>query len=506
MKLNNLTVVVLALTVTLATPAAPNVLPTDQFLPGLGETPGSGGAYFSSDAVLHNPGTSAANVTLELINREGAPVSPIRLTLMAKEGRRLVELLKLFTPAQIAGTMKVTSDRPINCTSQTLNVANRSSTYGLGFTAILGSDVLKPGDVGITIWTVQSADFSKGSRSNMNVTLLDEDNQVDVKVFDSSNVVRGSTSINGNAHVWQASVISLVPAGITLGRVEYTVIRGHAIAYTVNNDNVTSDGFAIVAETVKDGNSSYLVNSLAYTNGANGTFWGSDVCFYNPSSTKIITVSVDLINIQKWTTIGWGFDLSPGQIRAVKDVIPTFFTGPVTPLGAVAGSHIYSINGPLIIAARTTNSDPLGIRPGAFSASIPVAQWYTIEGGAPGRTYTFTGISQSGSTPGYRSNVAVFTSSNNINEFRLQLFSASGTKLAEQDLTINSGTANTTHPSGAQVWRQNSMSSWFPGISIPDDSTMVITTIQGGGNWYISRIDNSSGDAVVYPAFIREAN
>jgi hypothetical protein len=468
---------------------------TSQYLPGLAETPGANGSYFRSEAVLYNPNSVVANVTLDFINATGTPVPSQHLSLMAGEDRRIKELLKFFVPAQVTGLMHVTSDIPIMCTSSTLNIADPSATFGLGFTAVLEPDVMVPGKSYHTIGAKQSVDY----RTNINVTLLDPDNSVTINVYDKlNNVLKGTTTVTGGAHMFQAGMLNIVPGGLTLGRVEFIVNKGRAIAYTVVNDNVTSDGTAEIAKPLPTGNVNYLVNALANAHGSQGSYWSSSVDVYNPG-TSSVTVTIELLRIRNYAGLSWSTNLKAGQVFEVSNFIPTMFSSVIDTNDVIAAANVTSVGGPIVFTAVTTNSDPLGIRPGTFSASIPISDWTPDE--LPlGRKYVFTGVSQSGSIPGNRSNLAVDTGSYASNTFNFALFTATGTKITSYDYTINAGDP-VTGKSGSHVWQQRSVADWFSGVPIPDDAVIVITIIDGNGKFYISRVDNGSNDSVVFPPF-----
>jgi hypothetical protein len=75
---------------------------------GVAKVGGANQTAWRSEAILHNPGDAAAQVTLELIPRDGSAVAAhTALTLQAGETRRLVDLYQTLGVASGAGALRV---------------------------------------------------------------------------------------------------------------------------------------------------------------------------------------------------------------------------------------------------------------------------------------------------------------------------------------------------------------------------------------------------------------
>src|ERR1019366_7545026 len=246
----------------------------------------------------------------------------------------------------------------------TLNVADPAGTYGVALRPVPEADLLSPGQTGHAIWVSQSADATTGYRTNIAVTLVDPNTSVDVRVYDGSGNLKAVTTVASASPVsWQARVADLVgPGALDLGRVEFAVTAGRATGYTVVNDNVTSDAIAVQTELVGTGPADRLLDGAAMTAGLAGSFWSTDVRLFNPGAAPLDV-----------------------QINALR----------------------FRASAPLLIAARTNNIDPSGLRPGTFSAQefVLTLPDDLIPAGSLG---TFIGVDQTFDVPGVRTNLALF--------------------------------------------------------------------------------------------------
>ena len=127
-------------------------------------------------------------------------------------------------------------------------------------------------------------------------------------------------------------------------------------------DNVTNDGIAVMAESVRSDGTDYLLNGVARSPGINNTFWSTDLRLLNLDSSSL-QVSLD--------SLGMG-----GAATLVKAVPPSGVVELTDVLGsggfgfsqAVAGALRVRASSPFLLAARTSNRDLSGSRPGSFSA------------------------------------------------------------------------------------------------------------------------------------------
>ena len=467
------------------------------YLPGAAEVTGLAGARFSSTLEISNPGASGTTATIGLVPMAGkATPSPVTRTLAAGESLRITEALKtLFDLTDdAAGTLTVTSDEPLLANLSTRNVAAPEGAYGLGLLPAPASDLLGSGETGHSIWVSQSADTATGYRTNLSVTLADPGTVVEVRVFDGEGRVAGTATVTAvTPQVWQQPATALIGAGTDLpvGRAEFEVKTGRATAYAVVNDNVTSDAIALQTERVVPGASDRLISGAALSPGHLGSFWSTDLRLFNPGSAALDAT------IQ-----------SVGASRAASAVVPVPAKGVVEvarvlallgfPEGTACALRV-SAPDSLLVAARTNNVDPAGVRKGTFSAQQFVTSWPAGLLGA-GSLGFFNGIDQTLNVPGTRTNLTIVGGPDG----------AAGELVLRDAAGVERG--RTGFLRGPGEWGQLGVADWFAtaegagerigGLApatIPENARIDVSVATGALDAFVSRIDNGSGDAVTRP-------
>jgi hypothetical protein len=467
------------------------------YLPGAAEVTGLAGARFSSTLEISNPGSTGTTATIGLVPMSGkAAPSPVTRTLAAGESLRIPEALKtLFGLADgAAGTLTVTADEPLLANLSTRNVAAPEGAYGLGLLPVASSDLLGAGETGHSIWVSQSADPTSGYRTNLSVTLVEPGTVVEVRVLDADGRVAGTATVTAaTPEVWQQGAAALIGAGTDLpvGRAEFEVKAGRATAYAVVNDNVTSDAIALQSERVVPGPTDRLVSGAALAPGHLGSFWSTDLRLFNPGS-----VAVDA------TVLAVGASREANAVVAVpgKGVVEVsrvlallgFPEGTACALRVTAGAS-------LLVAARTNNVDPAGVRKGTFSAQQFVTAWPGGLLGA-GAVGFFNGVDQTLNVPGTRTNLTIVGGPDGA-AGELVLRDAAGLEQARKAFSRGPG-----------EWGQLGVADWFssPGASsagfsglaaatIPENARIDVSVASGALDAFVSRIDNGSGDAVTRP-------
>ncbi|HSB64022.1 MAG TPA: carboxylesterase family protein, partial [Thermoanaerobaculia bacterium] len=135
-------------------------------------------------------------------------------------------------------------------------------------------------------------------------------------------------------------------------------------------------------------------------------------------------------------------------------------------------------------------ADPTLSRPGGFSAELRPVPWASGLTSA-GREAILAGLSHSGSTPGFRTNVALLGGPPGASG-RLVLRDVTGVEVAATAFAL-----------GPSEWRQQSLSGWFGTPAAPVGSRVDLAVEAGAADAYASVIDNVTGDAVVASAFPR---
>jgi hypothetical protein len=461
------------------------------YLPGAAETIGLAGARFSSTLDLANPGATATTVTISLIPMAGkAAPEPVTRSLGAGESLRILgALASLFgLSGDAAGTLTVTHDVPILATLSTKNVASSAGTYGLGLLPVPSSQLLGAGETGHSIWASQSVDPGSGYRTNLSVTLV-EPGVVEVRVLDAEGRVAGSATVTAaRAEVWQQPLTALVGGrDLPVARAEFEVKSGLATAYAVVNDNVTSDAIALQAERVVPAPTEALVAGAALSSGHLGSFWVTDLRIFNPGTAGLEASIVSL---------GASREASATVSVPAKGLVevPRVLALLGFPEGTACALRVRA-EGPLLVAARTNNVDPAGVRKGTFSAQQFVTDWGEGLLGT-GATGHFIGVDQTLNVPGARTNLTVVGGRDGA-AGDLVLRDAAGAERGRRAFTR-----------GAGEWGQLSVADWFAApalrggleaVAVPENARIDVTVATGSIDAFVSRIDNGTGDAVTKP-------
>ena len=463
------------------------------YLPGAAEVTGLAGARFSSTLDLTNPGSVGTTVTIGLVPMVGKPApAPVTRTLAAGESVRIASVLKtLFGLADdAAGTVILSSADPLVASLATQNVAAPEGAYGLGLLPVPEAELLGAGETGHSIWVSQSADIATGYRTNLSVTLADAGSIVEVRIFDGEGHLAGSTTVtSGTPAVWQQPVANLAgSADLPIGRAEFEVKAGRATAYAVVNDNVTSDAIALQSERVVPGETDRLISGAALSPGYLGSFWSTDLRLFNPGSAA---VEATILSVGAPGTASTNVAVpAKGVVELTRVLALLGF-----PEGTACALRVRAA-GALLVAARTNNVDPTGVRKGTFSAQQFVTLWPAglLATGAVG---FFNGVDQTMNVPGVRTNLTLVGGPDG----------ASGELVLRNAAGLEQGRTPFARAPGE--WGQRSVADWFGASSaareglwvatIPENARIDVVVGSGALDAFVSRIDNGSGDAVTRP-------
>ena len=449
-------------------------------LPGAAETTGLLSARFSSTLFLSNLGNTGASVQIGFIPYSGKPTpAPVTRSLAAGETQQISSVLpSLFGLSSDAGTLTVSSATPLALWMTTVNIANTAGTYGLAIEPLSSEMMLSAGSAGNAVWASQTDAF----RTNVAVVLLDPNSSARVTVYDDQNQQRGSTTVSSPTPIsWQVALPDLIgPAPLALGRIEIAVTQGRAAGYAAVVDNVTNDGIAVMAELVRSDGTDYLLNGVARSPGVNNTFWSTDLRLLNLGSSPL-QVSVDSLGMGGGATLVKV--VPPSGVVELTDILGSSGFGFSQ---AVAGALRVRALSPFLLAARTSNRDLSGSRPGSFSAFQRPARFSTGFVASPAGGL-FTAVNHTSSVPGYRTNLAFLGGPGGAN----------GLLTLRDRLGVQTSTA--TLSLGPSEWMQKSAAEWFAGATIPLNARVDLQLSSGSASGYASRIDNGTGDAVVLP-------
>ncbi|HEX7616110.1 MAG TPA: hypothetical protein VF554_12635 [Thermoanaerobaculia bacterium] len=447
-------------------------------IPGTVNAGGLNNTRFVSDLALTNPGSVPAQVLISFIPANGT--SPAFVMLNPAETIVYRNVLDSLWGAQGAGATRVNSDSPLLIRARTYN-ASLTGTYGVALPVFPDERLLSLGDTADSLWISQSADGGSGYRTNVAVVFPDDGGgAATVTVYGADGSKAGSQDFSFDAPGFQQFGVGGFAGAVSIARAQVKVTRGRAAGYSVVVDNVTGDSSLFAFEDLPAGAQDVLVNGVARANGRNNTFFRTDGRFYN-SGASDATVSVAFHDNKNSnpSPLTRTFTVPAGQIRDVVDVLNALLGLPVGSAGALR----FTSDAPVAILCRTSNVDPLGVKPGTFGAQqkpTPLLSFLmSADAGA-----VVTGIRQNAT---FRTNVG-FAAGGDGAGYTLTLESTSGDTVATSAASL-----------GAFGWTQPNVADLFPGTPIPEDATLLVRVTSGSVDVFDSSIDNASGDPVVTP-------
>jgi PKD repeat protein len=442
--------------------------PHRTLVPVAAQTGGVGGTSWRTELTLFNPGADAATVTMLFLPAAGGNLLTRALFLPARQSITYENaLLDVFGVASGAGAIAVETSaigaRPdLRITSRTFTGSARG-TYGqavpdvkadaldgtLYLTALQSSDAYRTnvGLVNRASETVTTAvtlyTFSGGELATKTLSL-------DASSFQQLPLVSLFPEIDGQAH----DVLSM--------RVASTVANAVSV-YASVVDNATQDPIYVHAVPSAKGRT-LTIPVIGRAEGANGTFWRSDVTLFNPTASRM-TLAIT------WRGASKPVILDAHDTAVVADVIAQF--------GETAGSGTLVVSwstteGP-VVTSRTYTSVATG---GTYGQSIDPVAAFSREQFVPG-------LRHGGA---YRSNVGIVNGGAATETVALALYASDGSELARTTLSIAPGAQS-----------QSSLGALFPGLVIPGSVTLHATGDDDARLFvYGSMVDNESGDPVFF--------
>jgi hypothetical protein len=216
----------------------------------------------------------------------------------------------------------------------------------------------------------------------------------------------------------------------------------------------------------------YIIPAAAHTEGAQGTFWRTDVSIANPYSWRNILVLMKYLPADQDNTdaVLEDFTLAAGAELLLEDVVSTVFE--TTGVGALL---VYSEgNAVFTVSARTyTGSD-------ATYGQTENGQGAPQTG--PGTAFV-TGIIENDR---YRSNIGAANASDVALAIRARVYGATGTQCGNENLTIPPWSQTQISVASICDGVESGYVRWDAASSAPNLRWVA----------YASVVDNASGDAV----------
>ncbi|HEY3054445.1 MAG TPA: PKD domain-containing protein, partial [Thermoanaerobaculia bacterium] len=271
-------------------PATPQPGQFTSLVPVTAQTNGVGGSIWRTELTIFNAGDETATVNLSFVPGAGVAPQTRSIFVLPRETRTYGNaLLEIFGMSSGAGGIALnataaTTTPDLKVTSRTFNVAS-TGTYGQSVPDVDSSDLQS--SLSMT-GLISTADF------RTNIGLVNKS---------SSSVVTTMTLVDADGNVVQSLTLTVPPNSFqqgsltgyftaTAGR-SYPLLSlriGHSArdavsVYASVVDNRTQDPVYIQAMPAA-ASSLLTIPVVARANGANGTFWRSDVTFFNPGSTS----------------------------------------------------------------------------------------------------------------------------------------------------------------------------------------------------------------------------
>ncbi|MFP5245832.1 MAG: PKD domain-containing protein [Thermoanaerobaculia bacterium] len=431
-------------------------------------TPGSGGTSWRTELSLFNAGSAGATVTLVFLPSTLGTIATHTLYLPPAQSQTFENVLtEVFGLQSGAGALAIDASTAggsadLRVTSRTFT-GSEKGTYGQSVP-----------DVKNTALTAQL--YLTGMHANdsfrTNIGLVNratEDVAAMLTLYNENGGVIGSETFGLSASSFVQMPLAAVfpqieeaPYGVLSLRVG-AAKPGAVSVYASVVDNLTQDPVFIQAIDAPTGGKR-TIPVVGRAEGANGTFWRSDVAFFNPLPSRMV------LNVL-YRGEAQAVVLESNQTKVLADVVAQF--------GKTSGSGTLDVTwstatGP-VITSRTYTSVATG---GTFGQSIDPIASFSDEQFVPGLR----------NDASYRSNVGFVNGGSSATNIVATLIAPDGSEL---------GRANVPLAAGAST--QSSIAVLFPGVVAPDGFTLRArgTKIFAYG----SMVDNASGDPVFFAGY-----
>lgn len=250
--------VVAALVIALAIPAAADHYGDFYVIPVAGHLPGANGTFFQTDLVVQNFNDSTTLmlniVVLDAETGELTPLTQTPVTVPAKGSAILEDLLDGFMDKEsVRGALLVGGNHPFAISSRTYNTGDAGGTYGQTIPGVRdfieNSSGMTP-DMATAYLPgiINNDDF----RTNIGFlvganNVVAEDLVVQVRLFDRNGAQYGSAEYTfpaGEFAQRQVNITSIDPRVVNIASANVTVTQGNGtiIPYLSVVDNVSGDG------------------------------------------------------------------------------------------------------------------------------------------------------------------------------------------------------------------------------------------------------------------------
>ncbi len=440
-----------------------------QTVPVIAHVDGVGGTPWRSDVAITNPGTAPIGATMRYTPVGGAPVDQW-LTLAPGETVLYEDMVaSIFGVGDGRGTLQVLSSEthaPPVVATRTF-AESGSERLGQGMPAF---DPYPKGTYFIP-GLREDAEY----RSNIGVAAGDENVTVQIDLYRGVDGKVGSTFAQtvaaGTQQQWRLPTMfpGLAQTGVPM--TAEVRIYGEALPYGSLVDQQSADAVTLMAQ---GSGSAALIPVVAHNPGSQGTFWRSDLAFFNPNPVGA-KIYLEYLPEENDNSAG-GLEADPIGVPAhatvsIEDVAGTLF-------GVTNGKGSLSIvAAPGVATASRTYTTRSG--GGTYGLGVPeLSAWART-----GRPLLLTGIREGDP---YRTNIGLVGGEHTAG-FELQLLDASGSMLASKYVYVE-----------PRSLAQMSVRDLFPGVNWNGFAIGAVRLTSSGHirAAYSSTVDGSSQDPI----------
>ena len=429
---------------------------------------GIGGTSWRTELSLFNAGSQGANITLLFLPGAGGSMISRSLYLAPRQSATYANtLLDLFGMANGAGALAIEAtsagaNADLRVTSRTFT-SGSIGTYGQAVPDTQ-ADAL---ETTLYLTGIQSNAAYRTNIGLVNRGSIDVATTLTLYNDDGGVVSTANVTIPAN-NFQQSSLATYFPE--VAGRsydvlsMRMTASSNSVIACASIINNTSQDPVYVQAIPARNGNSLTLA-AVGRANGANGTFWRSDVTVFNETSSRT-TYTLRYAGTTKTLSLG------ARETVMLADIVTQMGLG--QGMGPLEIS--WSSGTTPIVTSRTYTTDENG---GTYGQSVDPIEAFGNQMFVPGLRSDFN----------YRSNVGFLNGGTEAEQLTISLLSPSGFELASTTITLQ---PNELMQQGVTVL--------FPGVSASAGSFTL--QMRGDANAKVfafgSMIDNASGDPVFF--------
>jgi len=443
-----------------------------------------GTKFFQSDVELFNPDRAhILPLDLYFTPQSGTAAVPLHTTHLLAPGQSLAlddEILSDFKLSNSFGSVTAVSKegKDFLATSHTYDEAD-GGTFGTSAPAVPPESALGPG--GGTA-TANGLPTGSGFHTNVGATeVTGHDATVFFEGFDAAGNSLGSASVVVAAHTnvqfnpVETGHFSALPA-----RIDFKVLSGGSvIPYGVSVDDGSGDLSLFIASPVSESGQDRILAELGHTEGANGTFFVSDMAITNRSASGR---TFEVSTMSGSTSVTKSLTLSSGETRLLSDVLVSLFglSGNVA-----TGVRIHPTTPAAFAASARTFTSNTGAGAGQFGFFLTPAAGSDAIG--LGETAIGLGAAQNGQ---FRTNFVLTEVSGAAVTVRATVLDAFGTPMGSRDYAV-----------GANSTVSDALGDVIAAASAAN-ATILFEPISGSGHVIatLAVVDNVSGDAIAIPA------